>query len=273
MYINWLTNNTTNTTNNSINHHHMNKNTIIDTNYQQTITSSYNNKRLLETNRMETNGNSNNNNNTAIAINHQSAAATATATSSSSSSFNIINIVQSCSYRYTSQTSVNGDVIVEVAHGSTHVRYLAHSTVLAMHSGYLRSAIRLDDRLRPSAITSSSYHSPQTNNNNNGNRATSSNPSNLSQNTPILRNNASVSGIGAGVSDDGQENDISNGGRSVSVSPGAIVLYLHNVTAEQFSPLLTYMYTGYLDLNCENIFSVLLATHVLHMPRALEICR
>jgi hypothetical protein len=33
------------------------------------------------------------------------------------------------------------------------------------------------------------------------------------------------------------------------------------------------MYTGYLDLNYENIFGVLLATHLLHMPRALEICR
>lgn len=52
-----------------------------------------------------------------------------------------------------------------------------------------------------------------------------------------------------------------------------IIVYLSNVTAEQFAPLLTYMYTGYLDLNVENIFGVLLATHVLHMPRALEICR
>lgn len=33
------------------------------------------------------------------------------------------------------------------------------------------------------------------------------------------------------------------------------------------------MYTGYLDLNLNNIYNILLATHVLHMPRALEICR
>lgn len=33
------------------------------------------------------------------------------------------------------------------------------------------------------------------------------------------------------------------------------------------------MYTGYLDLNVGNIYSILLATHILHMPRALEICR
>jgi hypothetical protein len=50
-------------------------------------------------------------------------------------------------------------------------------------------------------------------------------------------------------------------------------IYIPNITNEHFSPLLTYMYTGYLDLNYENIFGVLLATHLLHMPRALEICR
>lgn len=33
------------------------------------------------------------------------------------------------------------------------------------------------------------------------------------------------------------------------------------------------MYTGYLDLNLNNIYNILLATHVLHMPRALELCR
>lgn len=33
------------------------------------------------------------------------------------------------------------------------------------------------------------------------------------------------------------------------------------------------MYTGFLDLSIENIFAVLLATHVLHMPRASDICR
>lgn len=33
------------------------------------------------------------------------------------------------------------------------------------------------------------------------------------------------------------------------------------------------MYTGFLDLNLGNIYNILLATHILHMPRALEICR
>ena len=50
-------------------------------------------------------------------------------------------------------------------------------------------------------------------------------------------------------------------------------IYLPNISVEHFTPLLTYMYTGFLDLNLENIFGVLLATHLLHMPRALEICR
>lgn len=50
-------------------------------------------------------------------------------------------------------------------------------------------------------------------------------------------------------------------------------IYLPNITVDHFTPLLTYMYTGFLELNFENIFGVLLATHLLHMPRALEICR
>lgn len=33
------------------------------------------------------------------------------------------------------------------------------------------------------------------------------------------------------------------------------------------------MYTGHLDVTLENIYSVLLATHLLHMPGALEQCR
>lgn len=92
------------------------------------------------------------------------------------------------------------DVILEVG-PSPYSRFAAHSALLAAHSGYLRSAIRPDDRCLESPI------------------------------------------------------------------------YLPNITTEQFAPLLTYMYTGFLDLSVENIFGVLLATHVLHMPRALEICR
>lgn len=51
------------------------------------------------------------------------------------------------------------------------------------------------------------------------------------------------------------------------------LIYVPNITVDHFTPLLSYMYTGFLELNFENIFGVLLATHLLHMPRALEICR
>lgn len=92
------------------------------------------------------------------------------------------------------------DIVLEVG-PPPYARYAAHSALLSAHSGYLRSAIRPDDR---------NFDSP---------------------------------------------------------------IYLPNITSEQFAPLLTYMYTGFLDLSIENIFAVLLATHVLHMPRASEICR
>lgn len=60
---------------------------------------------------------------------------------------------------------------------------------------------------------------------------------------------------------------------SLAANGDTMQIYVPNVTADQFTPLLTYMYTGFLDLNIENIFGVLLATHILHMPRALELCR
>lgn len=50
-------------------------------------------------------------------------------------------------------------------------------------------------------------------------------------------------------------------------------IYVPNVNVDQFTPLLRYMYTGYLNITADNIFGVLLATHILHMPQALEICR
>lgn len=100
----------------------------------------------------------------------------------------------------TTSATLPPDVIIEIG-PPPHTRFIAHSTLLSAHSGYLRSAIRPEER---------NFDNP---------------------------------------------------------------IYLPNITTEQFAPLLTYMYTGYLDLSIENIFGVLLATHVLHMPRALEICR
>lgn len=46
-----------------------------------------------------------------------------------------------------------------------------------------------------------------------------------------------------------------------------------SVSPQIFSHILRYVSTGYLDLNPENVYAVLLATHILHMPRAVDICR
>lgn len=54
---------------------------------------------------------------------------------------------------------------------------------------------------------------------------------------------------------------------------GLTPIVVPNINIDEFSSLLTFMYTGYLDLNLSNIYNILLATHILHMPRALEICR
>lgn len=42
---------------------------------------------------------------------------------------------------------------------------------------------------------------------------------------------------------------------------------------EAFAALLNYMYSGHLEVSLDNIYAVLLATHLLHMPGALEQCR
>ena len=63
---------------------------------------------------------------------------------------------------------------------------------------------------------------------------------------------------------------------TAATTPGSsntITISVPNVSPEAFAPLLTYMYTGYLDVTHENIYGVLLATHLLHMPRALDLCR
>lgn len=57
----------------------------------------------------------------------------------------------------------------------------------------------------------------------------------------------------------------------LAAAPEAVTV--PSVGGDAFAPLLTFMYTGFLDLTAENIYSVLLATHLLHMPRALDLCR
>ncbi|XP_012273750.2 zinc finger and BTB domain-containing protein 45 [Orussus abietinus] len=60
-----------------------------------------------------------------------------------------------------------------------------------------------------------------------------------------------------------------------SADPAAPVtsVSVSSVGGEAFAPLLNYMYTGHLEVTLDNIYSVLLATHLLHMPGALEQCR
>lgn len=60
---------------------------------------------------------------------------------------------------------------------------------------------------------------------------------------------------------------------ATSGSSNTITIAVPNVSPEAFAPLLTFMYTGYLDVTHDNIYGVLLATHLLHMPRALDLCR
>lgn len=131
------------------------------------------------------------------------------------------------------------DVILEVGPAPNSVRFVAHALVLGMHSGYLRSAIRMDEATATAAAAAAAAATA------NANTA------------------ATVAAAAAAAA----------AAVAAAAAGGELLLYLSNVTAEQFAPLLTYMYTGYLDLNVDNIFAVLLATHVLHMPRALEICR
>lgn len=50
-------------------------------------------------------------------------------------------------------------------------------------------------------------------------------------------------------------------------------IFLPNITDDTFSTILSYIYTGVLKLNNNNIHSVLLATHTLHMPQASDVCR
>lgn len=50
-------------------------------------------------------------------------------------------------------------------------------------------------------------------------------------------------------------------------------IFLPNITDDTFSIILSYIYTGVLKINNNNIHSVLLATYTLHMPQASDICR
>lgn len=61
--------------------------------------------------------------------------------------------------------------------------------------------------------------------------------------------------------------------KSLLESCPANEITLPSVSPQVFAPILRYVSTGFLELTPENVYAVLLATHILHMPRAVDICR
>ncbi|XP_046606488.1 B-cell CLL/lymphoma 6 member B protein isoform X2 [Neodiprion virginianus] len=100
------------------------------------------------------------------------------------------------------------DTLIRVGNDGEH-QFVAHRSVLAAHSGYLKALLATSSNVAPGTTAATSVAS------------------------------LSVSSVGG----------------------------------EAFAPLLNYMYTGRLEVTLDNIYSVLLATHLLHMPGALDQCR
>ncbi|KOX71632.1 hypothetical protein WN51_03746 [Melipona quadrifasciata] len=127
------------------------------------------------------------------------------------------------------------DTVVRVGNEGEH-QFVAHKGVLAAHSGYLKALLTSAAATSPSQGVNASIASC-------GNMpataiaVTTTNLSGQSTRQPVT---------------------------SVSVS---------SIGGEAFAPLLNYMYTGRLEVTLDNVYSVLLATHLLHMPGALEQCR
>ncbi|KAG7197976.1 hypothetical protein KM043_016206 [Ampulex compressa] len=126
------------------------------------------------------------------------------------------------------------DTVIRVGNEGEH-QFVAHKGVLAAHSGYLKAL------LASASVTSNSHVSSSFGSCNalpaTALAVTASNASGQSSRQPVT---------------------------SVSVS---------SIGGEAFAPLLNYMYTGRLEVTLDNVYSVLLATHLLHMPGALEQCR
>ncbi|CAK9824139.1 hypothetical protein ANTRET_LOCUS2354 [Anthophora retusa] len=126
------------------------------------------------------------------------------------------------------------DTVVRVGNEGEH-QFVAHKGILAAHSGYLKA-------LLTSAVTT--------------------------PNSTVNTNIASCANLPATAIAVTTTNLSGQSTRqpvtSVSVS---------SIGGEAFAPLLNYMYTGRLEVTLDNVYSVLLATHLLHMPGALEQCR
>ncbi|XP_065218429.1 telomere zinc finger-associated protein [Planococcus citri] len=50
-------------------------------------------------------------------------------------------------------------------------------------------------------------------------------------------------------------------------------VHISNINAQTFAYLLTFMYTGHLDLNALNVYELFLASNLLHITEALALCR
>ncbi|XP_076181886.1 uncharacterized protein LOC143154022 [Ptiloglossa arizonensis] len=138
------------------------------------------------------------------------------------------------SYSRLQETLSPPDTVVRVGNEGEH-QFVAHKGVLAAHSGYLK------------ALLTSAATTPNSVNANVGSCG------NLPA-TAIAVTTANLSG----------QSPPRQPVTSVSVS---------SIGGEAFAPLLNYMYTGRLEVTLDNVYSVLLATHLLHMPGALEQCR
>lgn len=117
--------------------------------------------------------------------------------------------------------------------------FFGHRTLVSSHSGWLKAAITAQE----------AYAKTQ---------PTSEGESDMRLNAPLgndLRLNAPLA-------------------TDTHPYPGMLEVSLpSSIPADTFSPLLTFMYTGYLDLNLHNIYELLLAANILQMPHALDLCR
>ncbi|XP_043684678.1 mucin-5AC [Vespula pensylvanica] len=137
-------------------------------------------------------------------------------------------------YNRLQETLSPPDTVIRVGNEGEH-QFIAHKGILAAHSGYLKALL--------ASAAASSSSGPNFGGSCGGLNSASS-------------SNSTTTGIG------GQHTR--QPVTSVSVS---------SIGGEAFAPLLNYMYTGRLEVTLDNVYSVLLATHLLHMPGALEQCR
>ncbi|KAI5725959.1 hypothetical protein M8J77_022140 [Diaphorina citri] len=146
--------------------------------------------------------------------------------------------------------SLPPDLIINVSvPASPPYQFIAHRTLVATHSGYLKSAIASQEEYGKSGQMPS---------------------------------------LGGGLINNTMLNHLNGTPNTGNSLPGAMPSnsYLGNtpqgilevtlpssIQVDSFSPLLTFMYTGYLDLNLQNIYELLLAVNILQMPHALDLCR